>query len=191
MGKYRDFLLWGTLYVYIVLYMFVYLAFIFIISMIHSSYSMVSVLAVSLPFILLFVIQWIILHFSVGDNKGTYKRRFKGITILGAIVFSICIVQLGVNEYNSKFHADRWLKNEQKRVYMVDDLLAKHKLVGKSKKEIIQILGYPTETRRFEEMTQTLYYLGDERGFISIDSECLVLQFDNNDKIIEYTIQKD
>lgn len=191
MGKYRDFLLWGTLYVYIFLYLFVYLAFIFIIDMIHSFYNIVSVLAVSLPFILLLVMQWIILYFSVGDNKRKYKKRFKGITIFGAVLFSFCIVQLGVNEYNSKFHTDRWLKNEQKRVYMVDDLLAKHKLVRKSKEEMIQLLGNPTETRRLEETTQTLYYLGNERGFIFIDSECLVLQFDHDDKVIEYTIQKD
>lgn len=191
MGKYRDFLLWGTLYVYIFLYLFAYLAFIFIIDMIHSSYNIVSVLAVSIPFILLLVMQWIILYFSVGDNKGKYKKKFKGITIFGAVLFSFCIVQLGVNEYNSKFHTDRWLENEQKRVYMVDDLLAKHKLVGKSKEEMIQLLGNPTETRRLEETTQTLYYLGNERGFIPIDSECLVLQFDHDDKVIEYKIQKD
>ncbi|WP_410983325.1 hypothetical protein [Bacillus cereus] len=187
MGKYRDFLLWATLYVYVFLYLFIYIAFIFIIGMAHSSYTIVSVLAVSVPFIFLLVLQRIVLHFSSSNNK----RKCKDIIIVGTVFFSICIVQLGVNEYNSKFHADRWLKNEQKRVYMVDNLLGKHKLMGKTKKEIIQLLGKPTETKRFEEMNQTVYYLGDERGFISIDSEWLILQFDSDDKVVEYKVYTD
>ncbi|WP_243523621.1 hypothetical protein [Bacillus pseudomycoides] len=175
------------LYVYVFLYLFIYIAFIFIIGMAHSSYNIVSVLAVSIPFIFLLVLQWVILHFSVGNSKG----RFKSITIVGTVLFSICIVQLGVNEYHSKFYTDRWLQNEEKRVYMIDDLLAKHKVVGKPKEEIIQLLGKPTETSRFEEMNQTVYYLGDERGLISIDSEWLILQFDNDDKVVEYKLYKD
>ncbi|MED1598162.1 MULTISPECIES: hypothetical protein [Bacillus] len=151
MGAYRDFLLRATLYVYVFLYLFICIAFIFIIGMTHSSYNTVSILVVSIPFILLLALQWIVFHFSGGNNKGI----FKSITIVGAVLFSICIVQLGVNEYNSKFQTDRWLKDERKRVYMIDDLLTKHKLVGKPKKEIVQLLGKPTETRRFEEMNQT------------------------------------
>ncbi|MED0853170.1 hypothetical protein P4T44_00740 [Bacillus pseudomycoides] len=169
------------------LYLFICIAFIFIIGMTHSSYNTVSILVVSIPFILLLALQWIVFHFSGGNNKGI----FKSITIVGAVLFSICIVQLGVNEYNSKFQTDRWLKDERKRVYMIDDLLTKHKLVGKPKKEIVQLLGKPTETRRFEEMNQTIYYLGDERGFIPIDSEWLILQFDNDDKVVEHRLYKD
>ena len=187
MGKYRDFLLWGMLYVYVFLYLFLYIAFMFIIGMAHSSYTIVSVLAVSVPFIFLLVLQRIVLHFSSSNNK----RKCKDIIIVGTVFFSICIVQLGVNEYNSKFRIDRWLEDEGNRVYMIDDLLAQHKLVGKSNKEIIQLLGRPTKTSKSEEMNQTVYYLGDERGFISIDSERLILQFDNDDKVVEYTIQKD
>ncbi|MEY8350565.1 hypothetical protein AALF16_20115 [Bacillus cereus] len=187
MGKYRDFLLWGMLYIYVFLYLFLYIAFIFIIGMAHSSYMIVSVLAVSVPFIFLLVLRRIVLHFSSSNNK----RKCKDIIIVGTVFFSICIVQLGVNEYHSKFHTDRWLQNEEKRVYMVDDLLAKHKLVGKSKQEIIRLLGEPTETRRFEEMNQTVYYLGVERGVIPIDSEWLIFQFDNADKAVEYKLYKD
>ncbi|MGG3528397.1 hypothetical protein COM13_26735 [Bacillus pseudomycoides] len=187
MGAYRDFLLRATLYVYVFLYLFICIAFIFIIGTTHSSYNTVSILVVSIPFILLLALQWIVFHFSGGNNKGI----FKSITIVGAVLFSICIVQLGVNKYNSKFQTDRWLKDERKRVYMIDDLLTKHKLVGKPKKEIVQLLGKPTETRRFEEMNQTVYYLGDERGFIPIDSEWLILQFDNDDKVVEHRLYKD
>lgn len=98
---------------------------------------------------------------------------------MGAVLFSICIVQLGVNEYNSKFQTDRWLKDERKRVYMIDDLLTKHKLVGKPKKEIVQLLGKPTETRRFEEMNQT-----DE----GIRTGCFLFFFNMLQKGIVYSL---
>lgn len=187
MGKYRDFLLWGMLYIYVFLYLFLYIAFIFIIGMAHSSYTIVSVFAVSIPFIFLLVLQRIVLHFSSSNNK----RKCKDIIIVGTVFFSICIVQLGVNEYNSKFRIDRWLEDEGNRVYMIDDLLAKHKLVGKPKEEIIKLLGKPTETSRFEEMNQTVYYLGDERGFIPIDSEWLILQFNSDNQVVECKLYKD
>lgn len=186
MGKYRDFLLRGMLYVYVFLYLFLYIAFIFIIGMNHSSYTIVSVLAVSVPFIFLLVLQRIVLHFSSSNNK-----KCKDIIIVGTVFFSICIIQLGVNEYHSKFHTDRWLQNEANRVYMVDDLLDKYTLVGKHKEEIIQLLGKPTETSRFEQMNQTVYYLGDERGFIPVDSEWLILQFNSDNQVVECKLYKD
>lgn len=103
----------------------------------------------------------------------------------------MCNVQLSVNEYTSKFNQNRWLNHANKRVHMVDDLLQKYKLIGKSNEEITQLLGAPTETRSGEEGVITLYYLGTERGFIPIDSEQLILQFDRDGKVMEYTVHKD
>ncbi|AOM06767.1 hypothetical protein FORC24_3477 [Bacillus cereus] len=103
----------------------------------------------------------------------------------------MCTVQLSVNEYTSKFNQNRWLNHADKRVHMVDDLLQKYKLIGKSNEEITQLLGAPTETRSGEEGVITLYYLGAERGFIPIDSEQLILQFDRDGKVMEYTVHKD
>jgi hypothetical protein len=74
---------------------------------------------------------------------------------------------------------------------MVDDLLQEHKLIGKSNEEITKLLGTPMKTRSWAEGITTLYYLGNERGFIPIDSECLVLQFDKDGRVIEYKVQRD
>ncbi|WP_235190074.1 outer membrane protein assembly factor BamE domain-containing protein [Bacillus gaemokensis] len=144
-----------------------------------------------LPFIVLLLIQWVIWKISLNKNNEKHKRELKIITGVGMSLFLCCAVQLGINEYNSKFHRDAWLEEESKRVYIVDDLLEKHKLVGKSKEEVLQLLGNPTETGRFKETNQIIYYLGDERGFIRIDSERLVLYFNDNDKVMKYKIQKD
>lgn len=124
--------------------------------------------------------------------KIVMKKRSKcwGV-IVTLIPLIVCTVQLSVNEYTSKFNQNRWLNHADKRVHMVDDLLQKYKLIGKSNEEITQLLGAPTETRSGEEGVITLYYLGAERGFIPIDSEQLILQFDRDGKVMEYTVHKD
>lgn len=166
-----------------------YLAFIFVIDMVHMSLSVKSIFVVVMPFIILVMIQRAILYVSKNRNKE--KEQMLKVRMIGLIPLIVCTVQLSTNEYNSKFNQDRWLNYTEKRVHMVDDLLQKYKLIGKSNEEIIKLLGIPTETRNDEIGATTSYYLGNERGFISIDSERLVLQFDNDGNVIEYKVQRD
>lgn len=148
-----------------------------------------SIFVVFIPFVLLVMIQRAILY--VSKNRNEEKKQMSVVLIVALIPLIVCTVQLSVNEYTSKFNQNRWLNHADKRVHMVDDLLQKYKLIGKSNEEITQLLGVPTETRSGEEGVITLYYLGTERGFIPIDSEQLVLQFDRDGKVMEYTVHKD
>ncbi|PEU90704.1 hypothetical protein CN272_27615 [Bacillus anthracis] len=179
----------GILYVYICLYILMYLGFVFIIDMAHTSLSVTSIFVVVMPFVLLVVIQKFVLRTSV--NRNTEKKQMLGIMIVGCILLLVCTAQLSMNTYNSKFNQDRWLHAEENRVHMVDDLLQKYKLTGKSNEEITKLLGAPTETRNEESGVSTVYYLGNERGFISVDSEQLVLQFDKDGKVVEYKVHND
>ncbi|MGE7182556.1 hypothetical protein ACQKKK_00880 [Peribacillus sp. NPDC006672] len=77
------------------------------------------------------------------------------------------MVILGVNEYESRFTTERWLNDDEGRVYLVDDLLNEHELIGKTKEEVITLLGSPTETEYFKKEDNVVYYLGAERGIIS------------------------
>lgn len=113
------------------------------------------------------------------------------VMIVGRIPLIVCAVQLSMNEYTSKFNQNWWLNDAEKRVHMVDDLLQKYKLIGKSNEEITKLLGAPTETRNLDVAVITSYYLGDERGFIPIDSERLVLQFDRDGRVVKCKVQRD
>ncbi|WIG20349.1 hypothetical protein [Bacillus anthracis] len=179
----------GILYVYICLYILMYLAFMFIIGMAHMSLSVTSIFIIVMPFVLLVMIQKSILY--VAKNRNEEKKQMSGVLIVALIPLVVCTVQLSMNTYTSKFNQDRWLHAEDKRVHMVDDLLQKYKLTGKSNEEITQLLGTPTETRNGENGVITSYYLGTERGFIPIDSEQLVLQFDRDGKVLEYKVHTD
>ncbi|HGA0512502.1 TPA: hypothetical protein ACIQMB_004577 [Bacillus pacificus] len=179
----------GILYIYICLYILMYLAFMFIIGMAHTSLSVTSIFIIAMPFVLLVMIQKSILY--VAKNRNEEKKQMSGVLIVALIPLVVCTAQLSMNTYTSKFNQDRWLQAEDKRVHMVDDLLQKYKLTGKSNEEITQLLGMPTETRNGENGVITSYYLGTERGFIRIDSEHLVLQFDRDGKVVEYKVHSD
>lgn len=75
------------------------------------------------------------------------------------------------------------------RTCMVSDLLATQPLVGRSRGEVAALLGDlpkpPVPTR---EMT---YELGPERGFISIDSELLVIRFDAAGRVTDVRLRTD
>ncbi|MGG1329841.1 hypothetical protein ABE222_24585 [Bacillus tropicus] len=179
----------GILYVYICLYILMYLAFMFIIGMAHTSLSVTSIFIIVMPFVLLVMIQKSILY--VAKNRNEEKKQMSGVLIVALIPLVVCTIQLSMNTYTSNFNQDRWLHAEDKRVHMVDDLLQKYKLTGKSNEEITQLLGTPTETRNGENGVITSYYLGTERGFIPIDSEHFVLQFDRDGKVLEYKVHTD
>lgn len=93
--------------------------------------------------------------------KIVMKKRSKCWGLIVALIpLIVCTVQLSVNEYTSKFNQNRWLNHADKRVHMVDDLLQKYKLKGKSNEEITQLLGAPTETRSGEKELSLCIILG-------------------------------
>ena len=111
-----------------------YIAFIFVIDIVHMSLSVKSIFVVVMPFILLVMIQRVILRASTSRNKE--KKQMLRVMIVGIIPLIVCAVQLSMNEYTSNFNRDRWLNDEEKRVHMVDDFMRKYKLIGKSMKKL-------------------------------------------------------
>lgn len=75
------------------------------------------------------------------------------------------------------------------RIRMVDDLLKKYNLVGMPKTKLNDLLGTPPKTGYFSNYDY-VYWLGPERGFISIDAEWLAIKFED-DRVIEARIVRD
>lgn len=63
----------GILYVYVCLYILMYLAFMFVIDVVHMSVSVKSMFVVVMPFAILVVIQKFVLRTSV--NRNTEKSK--------------------------------------------------------------------------------------------------------------------
>ena len=76
------------------------------------------------------------------------------------------------------------------RLRMADDLVDNQKLIGFTRQEVVARLGEPPKTEYFKEFDM-VYYLGPERGFMSIDSEWLVLKLGPDGRVVRATIAND
>ncbi len=172
-------------------YGLLYLGYILFISIAHSSYSYISVPAILIPFILFLLTIFIIRKRVDIKNDRKAKQNLNFIIIMGTIPFIVCTVMLGINEYKTNFTTKKWVGSMSERVYIVDDLLSTYNLKGMTKSEVITLLGPPTDTEYFKNEKNIVYYLGDERGIISIDSEWLVIDFDKHEKVTDYVVRTD
>ena len=103
---------------------------------------------------------------------------------------------------NSKeigFDSAVW-KQTESFSYQEGDITARQKMIksvlklikGKSKAEIVGLLGKGLDTEYFKSMGRDfIYILGPERSYISVDSEWLLLWFDKKNMLVKFKITTD
>lgn len=100
---------------------------------------------------------------------------------LAAMALGILVTLFPGDRYAGKprvaFEREAWLAawndREGSRYLMVEDLLAKHPLVGRPLNEVDELLGPRTELRRFGELGYVEWYLGAEPDAGGVDSALL------------------
>ncbi len=83
-----------------------------------------------------------------------------------------------------------WDDDWNRRHRMADWMLLTGTLSGLTQAEVIEKLGEPPPTNYFREWSM-VYMLGSERGFMSIDSEWLVLRVDSAGHVSDARIVRD
>jgi len=76
------------------------------------------------------------------------------------------------------------------RECMVDDLLERDVLLGKTRAEAVSLLGEPPKTNYFDEY-DLVYWLGPERSWMAIDSIRLVMRIGPDGTIAEARLVTD
>ena len=76
------------------------------------------------------------------------------------------------------------------RSRMVDDLLHRYSFRGMTRQEVTGLIGEPEKSGYFTNWDM-VYWLGPERGFMSIDSEWLVFRLDNEKKVTDLKVLTD
>ena len=109
-------------------------------------------------------------------------RRLKRTNYLALAVVvafaAACVLGLLALRERHCFSREKWLQDLENRTRIVDDLLANHELVGMTEEEILALLGdCDNESGYFQQQDRLVYWLGPERGLMSIDSEWLILDF--------------
>lgn len=65
---------------------------------------------------------------------------------------------------------------------MVDDMLERNELRGKTRAEVVALIGEPDPSDLFPEY-ELVYWLGPQRGLIGTDSEYLVMKLDKSGRV--------
>lgn len=99
------------------------------------------------------------------------------ILLVGSLIFG---PQLKSYVNRVSFESSQWKNHLEDRdtikLKMVDDLLAKHQLIGLDIHKVEELLGKPPKTRYFKDYDY-VYWLGPERSAFGIDSEWLGIKF--------------
>ena len=112
------------------------------------------------------------------------------LTLLFALVLGGCSLS------GERFDSEQWKAGAAERNTvgtrwtMVKDLQRRHSLVGMSRPEVLDLLGDSDSTSKFADY-DFVYWLGAERGFVSIDSEWLVLRLDSAGTVAEARVVTD
>jgi hypothetical protein len=97
---------------------------------------------------------------------------------------------------DAHFNAVAWRDSSQVysdaavRGCIVDDLLVRHPMVGRRRTDVVILLGEPKPTPYFKNY-DLVYWLGPERGLMSIDSEWLVMRLDSIGRVKEVRLVTD
>jgi hypothetical protein len=131
----------------------------------------------------------------------TSKKLRNILTIAAGILLALVasgVMYWGLFFSPTRFDRQTWLDGEKidfpktaPRLRMADALVRDAKLIGMTHGEVDALLGPQTDTHLMRSAYEYVYWLGPERGFFGIDSEWLVLNFDENGKVREALIARD
>tara|TARA_B100000959_G_C14780641_1_gene541368 strand:+ start:463 stop:855 length:393 start_codon:yes stop_codon:yes gene_type:complete len=118
------------------------------------------------------------------------------LVLVGLAFFSITVLfDDGVDQIN--FDSDVWKNTpaefslESTRLKMVDDFLDKYFIVGMFRDEVISLIGEPDQTEYFKSY-EMVYMLGQETdSYFAIDSQWLVLDLNDSERVVSYNIVSD
>ncbi|RNC87799.1 MAG: hypothetical protein ED556_01005 [Winogradskyella sp.] len=107
-----------------------------------------------------------------------FKLKRKGRLVLFfflAVVVSILLMQF----FEERFNQEIWHTAPEERYKMLDDILENKFLIGKTKQDVISILGEPDKTL-ISEGDYFVYELGDPPSFFDSDPQYLLITFEND-----------
>lgn len=118
-----------------------------------------------------------------------------GFTVVALGAISLLLAYKSGYLPSRSFNADDWKLTDEvegfPRLAMVDSLIESRGIDGKTEDEILTLLGPPTDTDYYSDW-DAVYWLGPERNFfLRLDSEWLVLRFDDTGRVIEYQLVRD
>ena len=135
--------------------------------------------------LLYFLVNWIVGKFI---KKNTLRKAISiasTIFITPALYYVLIVLFFSIlfYEYHPEieFNSAEWTENKQERHHMKKDLIESKILVGKSRTEIVEILGIPNNNVKvqLDTMKNWNYYMGSEGHGMGWKFHSLNLYFEN------------
>ena len=126
-----------------------------------------------------FLSKWLLKKLKIGNESNRkYAAIIPTIILTPLIYLGIVIIWIFSISYYPKqdFNKEKWESNIEERYTMSKDIIESEMLIGKTKDEVIEILGAEYLTSNENNIT---YYLGFVPGFVSIDHDVLDIYFEN------------
>lgn len=146
------------------------------------------------------LLMLIILYFSfkllrVKKPLKTWKFWVSWVVLTPVIYVAIVLVTFYCVSFtpSKPFSEEQWRNQPETRVEMIDDVIRKRLLIGKTRQQVISLLGEPIDLGNghfSSDKEDMIYYLGPERGLIGIDSEWLLIWLEN-DVVVKTEIARD
>jgi hypothetical protein len=123
-----------------------------------------------------FILRWILKKFIKKEIIRIISNWTGTLIITPTIFFSGIIFYLLIVTYYPKrvFNKEQWLNQKETRYEMSKDIITQKILIGKTKSEVIEILGIEKNKMNDESWN---YDLGTVPRFISIDPDVLTIKF--------------
>lgn len=126
--------------------------------------------------------------------KASLRHRMLLVGIALAVLIAGIFLVLRLTGGPLPFNRAQWDTptdwDDKTRHRMADGLLESGHLIGKSRAEIVNLLGEPPPTSYFRDF-DLVYMLGPERRFIGVDSEWLVMRIGSSGKVSEALLVTD
>ena len=112
--------------------------------------------------------------------KGFFDFRNNQKNQIGLLFFIAFVVGTTlIYQFEEKFSEDLWRSQPSVRYKLADDIIDRELFIGKTKEDIIELLGPPSHYN-VTESTYFSYYLGNEPSFFRSGRSDLILTFKNN-----------
>jgi hypothetical protein len=126
-----------------------------------------------------FICKWIMTKLKIGEEKNRKLLALIPTVILSPIIYVglVVIWFFSISYYPSNdFDKNEWESNVEERYEMSEDIIESEMLIGKTKDEVIQILGNDFSLNTEKRLS---YELGFAPGLFNIDPSYLDIKFEN------------
>ena len=103
------------------------------------------------------------------------------------VLLLLCVALTGCSS-GDRFEQTAWKNadlNGRARADMLGDFLKRYPLERRTRNEVVELLGEPTPTDKWEG-AEMIYVLGTDGSYMGIDHEWLLIDLDQRQRVVSY-----